>query len=445
MLLIFQYFKDGTAVVITFAESIDGKDTKLAAGKSTTNSNVSQLQILGVKDAAGNLLKEFTAADGINQNPLSMNTPFGLANISTTAAYAGLKAELVDTETLKVKFTAGINDASTNAFTAVDGAGDSIIDSVQIDGTSTVTLKLKKNKVGTDGTGLNLVVDFTKLVTIAGNTAAVNTPTATISKNALLLETVAPEITNTLAYGFAGNVVTLTYSEALAAVTGASQDLKRSDFTIVRISDNKELNPIGDYDVSIAGTNNNEIAITLTDGSTVNSAYRVTVNGAKYFTDASVAKNKISDSVGLSEVVSKTSDTVALINALAAVNAATGDTLEAALGNPALGLDLTNYKHLNSDQRVDMGHDFVDAKTADFKNVAEIQAALNPAVLAQALKEIIWAANNGDWTGAKVSMFTAAGVTGVTTVNYDAVKAALEAAKANLTTKANIQTVVSGL
>ena len=135
------------------------------------------------------------------------------------------------------------------------------------------------------------------------------------------------------------------------------------------------------------------------------------------------------------------SDAELVADAIAAVNNAGNEALEDALKNEVLGLDLTNYLYLNTDQRVDMAGDLA----RNFTTVASIQTALNAQVLAQAYKEIKWAADNGDWSGAKVSMFTAAGVTGVTAQNYDAVKQALQDGKATITDKESIQTIVDGV
>lgn len=289
---------DGTAVSINFAERYDGKKVKFATGASTsTESHISEVHVLGLKDVAGNLLEEFKAANTTNVVPLQTATILDFANISTVAANAGLRAQLVDTETLKVKFNVGINSATSDAFTALDGQLNSIIESINVDGTSVVTIKLKKDKVGTDGTGLNLAVDFSELQTVAGkiDSAANNT----IGKNDKLLDSVAPVVNSpSTAYPeLAANQVVMTYSELLSTVAGAGQELLDKDFTIVRVSDNKELNANGDYDVTVGvGGDNTKVAITFTDGSTVKTAYKVTVNNAQYVKDA--FGNKIANSTG---------------------------------------------------------------------------------------------------------------------------------------------------
>ncbi len=298
--------QDGTAVVITFAETIDGKTVDFK-NAGTGKAHVSELQVLGVKDAAGNLLKEFANPTPLANNivDLTADTTLSLADISTKTAYAGKKAELVDNKTVKVKFNAGINSASTGAFSYVVGGVEQVKD-VEIDGTSTVTVKFKDDVLGTAAAGLNLNVDFTKLVTIAGNTPA--TGTALITETSNLLDSVAPEVTDKGAYAVDGNKITINYSEAiqLDADPTKHQDLIDADFIITRVSDNKELNPIDQYDVSVNG---NQLVITLTDARTVDTTYKVSVkDSAKYVVDKSVAKNVIAKSTGESAKVTATAN-----------------------------------------------------------------------------------------------------------------------------------------
>lgn len=360
--------QDGTAVVITFAETLNGKNVVFAGGgtSSSTNANVSELQVLGVKDAAGNLLSEFTSANGSNIVDLTEDTELELANISTEAAYNGYEAELVDTKTVKVKFTAGINSASTGAFSYVVNGVEQVED-VEVDGTSTVTVKFK-NDLGTAATGLDLDVDFTKLVTIAGS----NGTGTDVVDSTNLLDSVAPEVLDTGAYSVVNNTITINYSEGIEAVTGASQDLLDTDFTITRISDNKKLNPIGDYNVAVTG--GNKIEITLSDARTVNSAYRVTVDGADYFTDLSVAENAIENSVGQSAVVTAAAATLqAATNAVETAEATPTQANKDAAQTKVTALPAGSDKDALQ-VRLDAVQDTIDAATA-----AAVLADLNTA------------------------------------------------------------------
>ncbi|MFS0690423.1 S-layer homology domain-containing protein [Sporosarcina sp. 179-K 8C2 HS] len=134
--------------------------------------------------------------------------------------------------------------------------------------------------------------------------------------------------------------------------------------------------------------------------------------------------------------------------AVQAVNAIQGkEEVDAALRNPALGLNLTKYSALNTAQREDFVADFFPRGTAElpnFANAAGIQAWLDAEVPNAAVKEIVWAAGEGNWDQVKLNMFTAAGITGVTASNFDAVKAALEAVSSTLDDAASIQAVVNG-
>ncbi len=266
--------QNGTSVVITFAETLDGKTIDFTGG-GTNKAHVSQLQVLGVKDAAGNLLKEFA-------NPT--NTANNLVDLSTST-------------TLSLA-------ASAEAFSYKVNNVEQVKD-VQVDGTSTVTLKFKDDVLGTSAANLNLIVDFTKLQTNAGNTAPTGTATASITVNDTttnLLDSVKPEITDKGVYGVDGNKITINYSEALKIdeIAAGNQDLIDADFLITRVSDNKELN-VGQYDVTVNG---NKLVITLSDARTVETYYKVTVkDSAKYVIDKSPAKNVLTKSTGDSALV----------------------------------------------------------------------------------------------------------------------------------------------
>ncbi|PIJ96671.1 S-layer homology domain-containing protein [Lysinibacillus sphaericus] len=298
--------QDGTTVVITFAETIDGKTVDFVNAGSG-KANVSELQVLGVKDVAGNLLKEFadtTTGTGKNIIKLDKSTDLALADINNKD-YPGMKAELVDKNTIKVKLNAGVKSASTGAF-SYEIAGVEQVKDVEIDGTSTVKVKFKDGVLGTSAADLNLKVDFTKLVTLAGNTPE---GSEFIKGSTNLLDSVKPEITDKGVYAVNGNKISITYSEAIKfdADTTTHQDLIDADFIVTRVSDNKELNPIGDYNVSIE--DGNKLVITLSDARKVDTSYKVSVKeSAKYVIDYSVAKNTLTKSTGESAKVTATAN-----------------------------------------------------------------------------------------------------------------------------------------
>jgi len=327
--------QNGTSVVITFAETLDGKTIDFTGG-GTNKAHVSQLQVLGVKDAAGNLLKEFANPTTTANNLVDLSTSTTLSLADIDKDYLGKKAELVDKNTIKVKFNAGVNSASAEAF-SYKISGVEQVKGVEVDGTSTVTLKFKDDALGTAAAGLNLTVDFTKLQTNAGNTAPTGTATASITETTNLLDSVKPEITDKGVYEVNGNKITINYSEALDidALAVGNQDLIDADFLITRVSDNKELNPIGQYDVAVDGK---KLVITLTDARTVDTYYKVTVKeSAKYVIDKSVAKNVLTKSTGDSAKVTATAN---LTGALTQVTAGVAPTA----GTPAVaGIDTLTF------------------------------------------------------------------------------------------------------
>jgi len=328
--------QDGTTVVITFAETIDGKTVDFVNAGSG-KANVSELQVLGVKDVAGNLLKEFadtTTGTGKNIIKLEKSTDLALADINSKD-YAGMKAELVDKNTIKVKLNAGVKSASTGAF-SYEIAGVEQVKDVEIDGTSTVKVKFKDGVLGTSAADLNLKVDFTKLVTLAGNTPEGTDYIKVTSTSTNLLDSVKPEITDKGVYEVAGNKITINYSEALKLdeIAASNQDLIDADFLITRVSDNKELN-VAQYDVAVDGK---KLVITLSDARTVDTSYKVSVKeSAKYVIDHSVAKNTLTKSTGESALVKATAN---LTGSLTQVTAGVAPTT----GTPAVaGIDTVTF------------------------------------------------------------------------------------------------------
>ncbi len=330
--------QDSKVVIITFAETISDKEVVLNSGNAASGSgktNVNDLTVLGLKDVAGNLLKQFTdngqpiAGGGTVTNVIQLNATT-LVNLKDfdNANNPGKKAELVDAKTIEVKFDTGINSAETGAFVAKVNGSVVAIDSVIVDGSSTVTLKFKE-ALKTDAAGLTIDVDYTKLVNIAGGKGVNPVVAGVVTLNQIvpgvsgnLLDSVAPNpvfATGETEYHVSGNTIVITYSENLQELVGNNQDLIDTDFTVTRVSNNKKLNPIGEFDANVVG---NTIVITLADTRDVATAYTVSVTGAKYFADAS--GNEIANSTGKSKSVAS-SGTQTLAAAKAAAVIATTD------------------------------------------------------------------------------------------------------------------------
>lgn len=421
--------QDGTTVVITFAETIDGKTVDFVNAGSG-KANVSELQVLGVKDVAGNLLKEFADTTGTAKNIIKLDKSTSLSLADINKDYAGMKAELVDKNTIKVKLNAGVKSASTGAF-SYEIAGVEQVKDVEIDGTSTVKVKFKDGVLGTSAADLKLKVDFTKLQTLAGNTAEGSEYIEVTSTTTNLLDSVKPEITDKGVYAVNENKISITYSEAIKfdADTTTHQDLIDADFIVTRVSDNKDLNPIGDYNVSIEDGNKLVITLTDTDARKVDTTYKVSVKeSAKYVIDKSVAKNTLTKSTGESALVKAVTGTVSgvtLTDAAGPANdgksvfglptvSAAGNTYKYfvsvdanAVPTPAVGADLTAWTTVANGAEITV---------ANGKNVgvAEVDAA------GKAVKFVNVVAQNADYVAA-----TSGKAVGAVTIADDTALAAL--------------------
>ncbi len=297
-----QVLQEGRVAVLTFAETINDKDVVFADGKSKDSgkTNVSALHVLNLKDVDGNVLNEYATGEGY-KIPTLKDTDLELTNLDLEDK-KGYYAELVDRETIKIKFNSGINSHYSGAFVVKEGTQKVDIKDVQIDGTSVVTLKFKDGVLPTHVDDLKVDIDYTKLVTVAGTTGK-NPEAGTIVPTDNFLDSVAPEIVdNKKPYTVEKGTekIRITYSEPLETVAGAAQHLINTDFKVVRHSDNKTVSPNGGYTVAV---DNNVVEITLNDTSarTEATVYIIEVKDAKYVQDK--AKNKIANSTGESQTV----------------------------------------------------------------------------------------------------------------------------------------------
>jgi len=199
---------------------------------------------------------------------------------------------------------------------------------------------------------LTIDVDYTKLVNIAGNkgvnpvngSGVVTLDQITPGSSGNLLDSVAPTpvfAAGQTEYEVSGNQIIITYSEALTENLDAHQNLRDTDFTITRISNNAKLNPITEYDAEVVG--GNTIVITLTDTRTAATAYTVAVKDAKYFTDAS--GNEIADSTGKSKLVASSASN-ALDTAKAAATTATTNANNAKTAHTTAGANATDAEYV---------------------------------------------------------------------------------------------------
>ncbi|MCM3000731.1 S-layer homology domain-containing protein [Paenibacillus cellulositrophicus] len=285
--------QDGSAVTITFADSINGKIVNLTGGIGGTNyTNISKLTIMGLKDATGNVLKEFTDNAGKNAIDLTKDTVVGL----------GDKFELVDRKTVKVKFNSGIYSYSSGAFVN-EGTNAPQVSGVDVDGTSTVTLHFSKD-LKTDGSDLNLKVYLARLTTSAGNVAG--SGEVTVTKNTPgFKDSIAPVLADSdAAFPVTGdgNAFAIKFSEP---VTALSNDVAVGDFRVYRDTDNTELFATkGEFSVVVDNTDTVVVKVNDTGSRAESATYKVEVNNAKAVVDQ--ANNPIANFVGHSVALTGT-------------------------------------------------------------------------------------------------------------------------------------------
>lgn len=268
-------FNDSNAVAIRFAE-----DVKLATGKG----NISRLYILGLKDTAGNLLKQFTSNSNYS---IDLTQAQGLALSQIDSDYnAEYKAQLVGKSDIEVKFSAGVSAVSSGAFTVKNTVtGDTYaVNSVDVDGTSKVKLNFKDSVLNTTyAENLVVDVDYGKLTTLAGN--------ITGTGSTKVLDKVAPEFKGDNVK-VDGQELTATFTEDVTLDAAANKELLAKDFEITRYFDGKKLVAGNDFVVkSVAG---NKVVIELKDAASrkYDTTYTVKFLGSKYLTDTTVVKNQ---------------------------------------------------------------------------------------------------------------------------------------------------------
>lgn len=284
--------QDSNAVAIKFVENYGNVPLRFQSGDGGANyKNVSRVNVLGVKDTTGNLLKEFTTS-GVNY-VVTTTSLFGGLGTYDTVNNVAYNAALTGDKTIKVKFSAGVKDfTNKNAFT-VEKNGTAVgIDSIDVDGTSTVVINLSSS-VGNSVNGLAVSVDKSKLVTLAGQMSSSTTP-----DNVTLLDKVAPGLNMPTDGKFDASVtagvysINVNFNESVKLVTGASEALLAKDFKVVRASDRTELKAGVEFRIAaIPAGGTNTVTIELLDNASVDSTYIVTFLGSSILVDLSPAAN----------------------------------------------------------------------------------------------------------------------------------------------------------
>lgn len=277
---------DGKAVAFTFAETYRDKDVVFTGATNPGNREIyiNAIQVNGVKDEAGNLLDEFVNSDNGTRNTISLASDLSVGLGVYDKDRSQDPVALVDQETLKIKFTAGITDYKSGAFTVVDQNNSNLLNSVTTDGTSTVTLHLNQ-KVGTNPANLVVKVDFNRLETLAGD--GIGGPSQQLG----ILDLVAPipsaNTTQNPNYQVINNnQIKVNFTEQLQLVTGVTNEILAHDFKLVRYFDGHTLVPGTEYVVDY-NQGDDFVTIQLKDDKdrTIATKYSVEVLGSKYLQD----------------------------------------------------------------------------------------------------------------------------------------------------------------
>ncbi|WDH82270.1 S-layer homology domain-containing protein [Paenibacillus urinalis] len=252
------------AVLLTFPASIDGTAV-------TFGGTLDEVRVLGVKDAAGNILSNYTA--GTNTIIISATDAAALARYSTTYD-SNYKAALNDTRTIVVKFNKGIASASVNDF-QVNG-GTVGIQSVTPSADGTVTIKTTSDVTSAPSID---VLATNSLRTVAGGSVTADSIASTD-----VLDFTAPTVVSTAtSYAVGGTAaaptITVPFNKALASLNTLGD--VANDLIVKRLSDNTILTPIVDYTTTISETN---VVIALTNGN-ADSSYTVEVKSPTYLVD----------------------------------------------------------------------------------------------------------------------------------------------------------------
>lgn len=290
---------DGKVVAITFVEKLSGKEVSFTTPSSNTVTQVTELQVLAVKDVAGNLLSDFTS----NNNKVNLT--------SANTALRVLESKLVDSKTVEVKFNAGIVSApkaAVESIAAVVGGAQSV-DSIEFDGSSTIKIKFAR-AFKSDASNVSFDIDPTDLETLAGKgTGSAITVNAPEDK-------VAPSIVETDAVKSKGgsdtDTIIVTFDEAIKP---AGLALVASDLEI-NINGTILSSAKGEFSVApVASPNDNTFEIkVLKDGIVAATDVTVTLKDGKYIQDtAGNAANKFTAEVIKEddEVTEKVAPTVA--------------------------------------------------------------------------------------------------------------------------------------
>ena len=250
---LFTSSNDGKSVTILLPEYYDGKQVMIGLA-----GNLTALDIVGLKDVSGN-----------DTDPLMVKITFDgtLSGKAKAVNYyndkPGRQGVLTDSNTIKVRFSIPIVQASINDFSI----REKTIYDVIADGTDEVTIYLHDSNITYLPTGA--------LSIVANNNMRTSIDTGVESGTILLFDEITPKVKDNANYlTVSGNQIELPFTEALEE-EGAT--LYRRDLEIVRLADNKILSK-DDYTTSLKSSDKSILLITITKRD-ITSSYSIRLTG----------------------------------------------------------------------------------------------------------------------------------------------------------------------
>jgi len=254
--------QDGNAVLITLPAKYGNTDITFPIVANGAGS-VTAIQVMGVKDVAGNVLKDFSKKADIVAAPVALK-----AYSATVGEFSALTAK----GTVKVRFDQPIGKAVASDFT-VTGNSNVSISSVDTNGTEYVTINLTGTGLSTSTNNFGISINSNNAIeSVTGNRTAVAAPTVTIKDQ---VKPVVELGSNVSTLAASAGVITVPFSEVLKVTNETNY---KYDLVVTRISDGVVV-PFTAYDTAVVldgGNPTNKIAITLNAGA-AGSEYSVAV------------------------------------------------------------------------------------------------------------------------------------------------------------------------
>lgn len=261
----------GKGALIQFPDEI-GTVPVVIASPTVSSATLTKIQIVGVKDAAGNLLDTYSTGE------LTVSENNAVAKAYDTSKYGTDQAVFVDDKTIKVKFDQVIGTVKPADFVLKKNGINVAIASATANASNVVTLTTV-DSVGTDAAALALSF-------APGQTIKTSTGNGVTPSTLAIHDVVAPVIqlgTNQNYLAFNGRDIIVPFSETLDTT---AIGLYANDLVVTDLSDpSNPLTPgvtgnVKDYVTTIASANggtDNAIKITLSPSVNANSNFSVQI------------------------------------------------------------------------------------------------------------------------------------------------------------------------